>query len=214
MILDGVSFGVLWFTFFLDSPVSLYDMPSSSLPMPILNNMKPEEENVFQYCEMQERTHEPRSILNNRQNCSWDAEVPAAEIAAESTQPDPYLCQLNPGEKPLFFPTATAHTEKCVPLLWRTELCFSKCFSGSLRGTHLLFGFYWVIITFLLPYFLHRSKAKHSTGKHTVYNFDFFYPRTPSPCAAGVKHCTILLASKAMCIYCLIHLEQPHQLME
>lgn len=118
------------------------------------------------------------------------------------------------GKAPLFPHSHCPHSEKCVPLLWRTELCFSKCFSGSLRGTHLLFGFYWVIITFLLPYFLHRSKATHSTGKHTVYNFDFFYPRTPSPCAAGVKHCTILLASKAMCIYCLIHLEQPHQLME
>lgn len=126
MILDGVSFGVLWFTFFLDSPVSLYDMPSSSLPMPILNNMKPEEENVFQYCEMQERTHEPRSILNNRQNCSWDAEVPAAEIAAESTQSDPYLCQLNPGEKPLFFPTATAHTLRNVFLSSGELNCVSQ----------------------------------------------------------------------------------------
>lgn len=67
MILDDISFGVFWLTFLLDSPVSLYDMSSSSFPMLTLNDTKPEEENVFQYCEMQERTHEPRSIQHNRE---------------------------------------------------------------------------------------------------------------------------------------------------
>lgn len=84
-------FGDFWFTFLLDSLVSLYNMSSASLPTIILNDMKPgkEADNVFffLYRENQEITREPRSTQHEKQRIA--AEFPLAkQLPGGSQEPN------------------------------------------------------------------------------------------------------------------------------
>lgn len=106
MILDGLSLGFFWFTFLLDSPVSLYNMSSASLPTVIPNDMKPgkEGENVFffLYCEKQEITHELKSTRHEKRRIAAEFQLAkqlpgGSQICVSLTQRKaPLLLQLLP----------------------------------------------------------------------------------------------------------------------
>jgi len=95
MFLDGLSLEVFWFTFLLDSPMSLCNMSSASHPTTVLNDMKPgkEGENVFffLYCEKQEITHEPRPSQHEKQRIAAEFQL-AKLLPGGSQEPDTRSC--------------------------------------------------------------------------------------------------------------------------
>lgn len=126
---------------------------------------------------------------------SWRKQLPGG-----SQEPDTRSCYPNLGESSS--PSAaTAHPwEICSSSLENRAVFLNVFFSGFLGATHLLFGYYWVEITFLLPHLLHGPEATRHRVQHAC-KFGFFYPRTQCPCAAEVKHGVILPASKDVCMY-------------
>lgn len=200
--------------FSIDSPVLFYNMSSVSLfPCPSLMMWNQRKRMCFSIvkCKRDPMNQGQFNMTELQLRCrsfSWwnSCWVHAAWPPFVSVEPRGKKAPLFPQPLPTLW-------EMCSSLLENWAVFLKVFFRLSQRHSP-AFWLLLVIITFLLPHFMHRPKATHSTVEHTVYNFDFFYPKTPSPCAAGVRHCTILLASKAIFIYRFIYLEQPHQLME